>query len=160
MRRVLVIDDEPDVRLLYRVNLRHAGYEVLEADDGERGIEVALEHLPDAVVLDLMMPRADGFEVLRVLRSHPDARRACRCWCSPPTRAADDHRRCYELGADDVITKPFVPEDLDPGHRAGSSTRASRIASRTDRRRRSLRTRPRSAESADPGGYTTGFASA
>ena len=49
------------------MNLRHAGYEVLEAEDGEQGIEVALEHLPDAVVLDLMMPRADGFEVLRVL---------------------------------------------------------------------------------------------
>ena len=73
MRRILVVDDEADVRLLYRVNLRHAGFEVLEADDGERGIEAALEHLPDVVVLDLMMPRIDGFEVLRVLRSRAES---------------------------------------------------------------------------------------
>ena len=75
MHRVLVIDDEADVRLLYRVNLRHAGFEVLEADDGERGIAAALEHLPDAVVLDLMMPRVDGFDVLRALRVAPGCER-------------------------------------------------------------------------------------
>ena len=132
MRRILVIDDEPDVRLLYRVNLRHAGFEVLEADDGERGIEVALEHLPDAVVLDLMMPRADGFEVLRVLRSHPDAGDVPVLVLTADTRS-DDHRRCYELGADDVITKPFVPEDLTQGiSRMLDSSLEDRIAHRSE----------------------------
>ena len=114
MRRVLVIDDEADVRLLYRVNLRHAGYDVLEADDGERGIDAALAHLPDAVVLDLMMPRVDGFEVLRVLRAEPAS-------CDVPVLVltadsrVDDHRICFELGADEVITKPFMPEALTEG---------------------------------------------
>lgn len=132
MRRVLVIDDEPDVRLLYRVNLRHAGYEVLEADDGERGIEIALEHLPDAIVLDLMMPRADGFEVLKVLRSHPEAGDVPVLVLTADTRR-DDHRRCYELGADDVITKPFVPEDLTRGiGRILDASLEDRIARRSE----------------------------
>jgi DNA-binding response OmpR family regulator len=114
MRRVLVIDDEADVRLLYRVNLRHAGYEVLEADDGERGIEAALEHLPDAVVLDLMMPRVDGFEVLRVLRAEPASYDVPVLVLTADSRV-DDHRICFELGADEVITKPFMPEALTEG---------------------------------------------
>lgn len=114
MRRVLVIDDEADVRLLYRVNLRHAGFEVLEADDGERGIAAALEHLPDVVVLDLMMPRVDGFDVLRALRTHPDANEMPVLVLTADSRS-DHHRRCYELGADDVMTKPFLPDALMRG---------------------------------------------
>lgn len=114
MRRVLVIDDEADVRLLYRVNLRHAGFEVLEADDGERGIAAALEHLPDVVVLDLMMPRVDGFDVLRALRTHPDALEMPVLVLTADSRS-DHHRRCYELGADDVMTKPFLPDALMRG---------------------------------------------
>jgi two-component system response regulator RpaA len=114
MHRVLVIDDEADVRLLYRVNLRHAGFEVLEADDGERGIAAALEHLPDVVVLDLMMPRVDGFDVLRALRSHEDAREMPVLVLTADSRS-DHHRRCYELGADDVMTKPFLPDALMRG---------------------------------------------
>ena len=64
MVRVLVIDDEPDVLLLCRVNLGHAGFEVLEAQDGEHGIADAVAERPDAIVLDLMLPRIDGYEVL------------------------------------------------------------------------------------------------
>jgi len=111
MRRVLIIDDEVDVRLLYRVNLHHAGYEVLEADGGERGIAVALEETPDAVVLDLMMPRVDGFEVLRALRAEP-ATVEVPVLVLTADSLVDDHRICFELGADAVITKPFMPELL------------------------------------------------
>jgi len=130
MRRVLVIDDEADVRLLYRVNLRHAGYDVLEADDGERGIEAALEHRPDAVVLDLMMPRVDGFAVLRALRAAPEVSETPILVLTADVRR-DDHRLCYELGADDVITKPFVPEALTQGiSRMLASSVADRVARR------------------------------
>lgn len=114
MHRVLVIDDEADVRLLYRVNLRHAGFEVLEANDGEQGITAALEHLPDVIVLDLMMPRVDGFEVLRTLRGHPDASEIPMVVLTADSRG-DHRRRCYELGADDVMTKPFLPDALTRG---------------------------------------------
>ena len=132
MRRVLVIDDEADVRLLYRVNLRHAGFEVLEADDGERGIAAALEHLPDVVVLDLMMPRVDGFEVLRALRTHPDAVELPVLVLTADSRS-DHHRRCYELGADDVMTKPFLPDALMRGlARMLDMTQAERVARRSE----------------------------
>ena len=114
MRRVLVIDDEADVRLLYRVNLRHAGYEVLEAEDGDHGIEAALEHLPDAMVLDLMMPRTTGSRCCE--RCVPTPMRArCRCSCSRRTRGSRSSPPGYELGADDVMTKPFMPEALTQG---------------------------------------------
>jgi CheY-like chemotaxis protein len=132
MRRVLVIDDEADVRLLYRVNLRHAGYEVLEADGGERGIEVALEHLPDAVVLDLMMPRVDGFEVLRALRADPGAGEMPVLVLTADTRV-DGRRACFDLGADEVITKPFLPEVLTEGlSRMLATSLEDRIAHRRD----------------------------
>ena len=132
MHRVLVIDDEADVRLLYRVNLRHAGFEVLEADDGERGIAAALEHLPDVVVLDLMMPRVDGFDVLRALRSHEDAREIPVLVLTADSRS-DHHRRCYELGADDVMTKPFLPDALMRGlSRMLDMTEEERVDRRTE----------------------------
>jgi two-component system response regulator RpaA len=132
MQRVLVIDDEADVRLLYRVNLRHAGFEVLEAEDGERGIAAALQHLPDVVVLDLMMPRVDGFDVLRALRAHPDAREMPVLVLTADSRS-DHHRRCYELGADDVMTKPFLPDALTRGlSRVLEMTIEDRVVHRTD----------------------------
>ena len=132
MRRILVVDDEADVRLLYRVNLRHAGFEVLEADDGERGIEAALEHLPDVVVLDLMMPRIDGFEVLRVLRSRAESSEMPVLVLTADARS-EDHQRCFELGADDVMTKPFAPEALTQGiRRVLSASLEDRLAHRSE----------------------------
>src|ERR671922_168127 len=69
--RVLVIDDEPDVLLLCRVNLQYAGHEVIEALDGERGLELAVSGTPDLIVLDVMLPRRDGLSVLRDLAANP-----------------------------------------------------------------------------------------
>jgi two-component system phosphate regulon response regulator PhoB len=132
MRRVLVIDDEADVRLLYRVNLRHAGHDVLEAVDGESGIELAFAHLPDALVLDLMLPTVDGFEVLRTLRAD-DRTRELPVRVLTANARLDDHRRCFELGADQVITKPFVPEALTEGvDQLMSSDHGDRVAYRRE----------------------------
>lgn len=132
MRRVLVIDDEADVRLLYRVNLRHAGHDVLEAVDGESGIELAFAHLPDALVLDLMLPSVDGFGVLRTLRADERTRELPVLVLTANTRL-DDHRRCFELGADHVITKPFVPDALTDGiDHLMSSDHDDRVARRRE----------------------------
>jgi DNA-binding response OmpR family regulator len=73
--RVLIIDDEPDVLLLCRVNLEHAGHEVLVAIDGEQGLELARHQRPDVIVLDLMLPTMDGFEVLVDLATAEETRR-------------------------------------------------------------------------------------
>jgi len=108
MARVLVIDDEPDVLLLCRVNLEHSGHEVLEALDAERGLELAFSQKPDIIVLDLMLPRRDGFEVLREL----DA--ADRLMTMPvlvlSARARwEDRVRGWQAGASEYLTKPFSP---------------------------------------------------
>ena len=111
MVRVLVIDDEPDVLLLCRVNLGHAGFEVLEAQDGEHGIADAVAERPDAIVLDLMLPRIDGYEVLRTLRG--DERTSLTPILVLSAKAQrQDRRRCLEMGADEFITTPFSPEVL------------------------------------------------
>jgi CheY-like chemotaxis protein len=110
MIRVLVIDDEPAVRLLLQRNLEFAGFEVETAEDGARGL-VALRHsAQDVVVLDLMMPHVDGFEVLRAIAADGVG--------VPPvivlTALSDPSvkTRCYEGGAATVMTKPFDPSAL------------------------------------------------
>ena len=111
MARVLVIDDEPDVLLLCRVNLSHAGHEVLEALDGYRGVELARAEHPDAVVLDLMLPGIDGVEVLRLLAGHESTRAIPVMMLSAKTLQAD-RDRCHEAGALAYLTKPFSPVEL------------------------------------------------
>ena len=111
MGRVLVIDDEPDVLLLCRVNLQHAGHEVFEAEDGEHGIADAVTHRPDAIVLDLMLPNQDGYQVLRELRADERTRDVPVLVLTAKVQM-EDHRRSLELGADAFLTKPFSPEVL------------------------------------------------
>lgn len=111
MARVLVVDDEPDVLLLCRVNLQHAGHEVFEAPDGERGLELAREIRPDAVVIDLMLPAMDGFELLRTLDIDRPYADAPLLVLTAKAREAD-RVRCLRAGADAFVTKPFVPDAL------------------------------------------------
>lgn len=68
-KTILVIDDEALVRQLYAVKFQNAGYKVLEAEDGEKGLAAALASKPDVIVLDIMMPRMDGYETLKRLRA-------------------------------------------------------------------------------------------
>jgi two-component system KDP operon response regulator KdpE len=135
MLRVLVIDDEPDVLLLCRVNLRHDGHEVLEAPDGATGIAMAAASLPDIVVLDLMLPDMDGFTVLSALRDAEATRDVPILVLSAKARA-DDRRRSLEAGGDVFLSKPFAPDQLaetvadlaalDPAARADARAAALR----------------------------------
>ena len=111
MARVLVVDDEPDVLLLCRVNLQHAGHEVLEAGDGERGLALAVNELPDAIVLDLMLPELDGYGVLAALKSD-DRTRAIPVMVLTAKAQREDRVRCWEAGAAEYMTKPFSPTVL------------------------------------------------
>jgi DNA-binding response OmpR family regulator len=111
MSRVLVIDDEPDVLLLCRVNLQHAGHEVLEASDGEGGLAVAIDQTPDAVVLDLMLPGLDGYGVLTALREHAETKDIPVLILTAKAQR-EDRVRCWEQGASEYMTKPFSPAAL------------------------------------------------
>ena len=108
MTRVLVVDDEPQIRRALTLNLGARGYEVLEAPDGERALAVVAAEQPDLVLLDLGLPGMDGIRVLRALRE----------WSDLPTivlTVRDDERskvEALEAGADDYVTKPFGMAEL------------------------------------------------
>ena len=107
-RRILVVDDEERMVRFIRLNLEHDGFRVIEAFNGSQAIEQIRSNLPDLVLLDVMMPDIDGFEVLRIVRevnSVPIIMLTAK-------GEEDDRVRGLELGADDYITKPFSPREL------------------------------------------------
>lgn len=106
-----MIDDEPDVLLLCRVNLEYAGHEVFEAGDGETGFEVACRERPDLIILDLMLPRQDGFSILDML--HREERTSDIPVILLTAKAGEkDQLRGWQNGADGYVTKPFSPVAL------------------------------------------------
>ena len=109
--RILVVDDEPDAVELVAVNLKGAGLDVVEAADGEEALRKAREVIPDAIVLDLMLPEVDGLEVCKILRR--DTVTATIPIIMLTAKAAEvDRVLGLELGADDYLTKPFSPREL------------------------------------------------
>ena len=113
MPRVLVIDDEGPIRLLCRVNLEAAGMEISEAEDGPSGVEAARAEQPDVILLDVMMPGMDGWEVFGELLK--DERTAKIPIVFLTARAElRDQARGLELGGVDYVTKPFNPLHLAP----------------------------------------------
>jgi CheY-like chemotaxis protein len=111
MARVLVIDDEPDVRWLIRMSLERSGHEVLVAEDGLRGIALAQKQRPDVIVLDLMMPVMDGYAVLAELAKDPRTSDVPVVVLS--ARAIpDEANRATDAGARKFLEKPFDPDAL------------------------------------------------
>jgi two-component system KDP operon response regulator KdpE len=107
-RRILVVDDEERMVRFIRLNLEHDGFQVVEAYRGSEAIESMRSRLPDIILLDVMMPDIDGFEVLEMIReisSVPVIMLTAK-------GEEDDRVRGLELGADDYITKPFSPREL------------------------------------------------
>lgn len=109
--RVLVIDDEPDVLFLCRVNLQYAGYEVLEAPNGRRGFELATTALPDVILLDVMLPERDGLSILRDLAEHP-ATADVPVVLLTARAQVEDRLRGWRAGCSEYVTKPFSPAAL------------------------------------------------
>jgi two-component system alkaline phosphatase synthesis response regulator PhoP len=132
--KVLVIDDEPDVLMLCRVNLELAGHEVVEASNGEDGLELALAEHPDAVVLDVMLPKLDGISVLETLAASEETRDVPVILLTAKTQR-EDRRAAWRAGCTEYLTKPFSPVDLvKVAERAAEMS----AAERTDRRQREL----------------------
>jgi DNA-binding response OmpR family regulator len=111
MPRVLVVDDDPQVLKLLRVNFELEGYDVLTATNGEEALELVGRDSPDAVVCDVMMPGIDGLEVVRRLRAQPDTAGLPLVVVSAKAQRADVNYG-LELGADAYVTKPFDPSEL------------------------------------------------
>jgi DNA-binding response OmpR family regulator len=109
--RIVVADDEIDVRELVAYRLSRSGYEVVEASDGEQALRLALENPPDLAVLDVMMPKLDGYELTRRLRAEPSTQRVPVILLTARAQEADVSQG-FEAGADDYLRKPFNPDEL------------------------------------------------
>jgi DNA-binding response OmpR family regulator len=106
--RVLVVDDEPDVLLLCRVNLEFEGYEVIEASDGEEAMARLRETSPDVVLLDVMLPKMDGWQVLAAIKEDEELKDLPVVMLTAKVQDQDQIRG-WSQGAADYITKPFSP---------------------------------------------------
>ncbi|HLQ05696.1 MAG TPA: response regulator transcription factor [Verrucomicrobiae bacterium] len=108
-KRILVIEDEPQMLLGLRDNLELEGYEVVTASDGEDGLAKAISTTPDLVILDITLPRKNGFEVCRELRARANPTPVVML-----TARSQETEKVLglELGADDYVTKPFSPKEL------------------------------------------------
>ncbi len=108
MAKVLVVDDESSIVNIISYNLKKEGYEVITAEDGEEGLELALSEKPDLILLDIMMPKMDGYEVCRKIREKSNVPIIML------TARADEVDKVIglEMGADDYVTKPFGNREL------------------------------------------------
>jgi len=107
-KKILVVDDDPTMVRLINVNLKLNDYEVLEATSGERALEIIAREPLDLVVLDIMMPGVDGWQVLKNIRSREETKELPVILVTAKTQDSDVIRG-WELGADEYIIKPFNP---------------------------------------------------
>lgn len=106
--QILVVDDEPRMIDFIRMNLDLEGFHVLDAQNGVEALDVVRKHIPDLIILDVMMPKLDGFETLRMLREFSNV----PVIMLTAKGEEEDKVRGLELGADDYVTKPFGAREL------------------------------------------------
>jgi two-component system alkaline phosphatase synthesis response regulator PhoP/two-component system response regulator VicR len=110
-KRILAVDDEKAIVRLVQVNLEREGYDVVTAYDGREALEKVASERPDLIVLDVMMPYMDGFEVLQQLKKEPDTRDIPVIMLTAKAQDADVFRG-WQSGVDCYLTKPFNPMEL------------------------------------------------
>ena len=108
---ILIIDDEPDIRLIVRLSLQKRGLTVVEASGGHEGVTLARRERPDAILLDVMMPNVDGPTTLAALRAAPESASIPVVFLTAKAQRSE-LERLRNLGAAGVLTKPFDPLTL------------------------------------------------
>jgi DNA-binding response OmpR family regulator len=125
--RILIVDDEADLVSVLRIGLEIAGFEVIDAGDGEEGLRRAREERPDLMVLDLMLPKLDGYKVCRALK-FDERYRQMPIFILSARSGENDRRLALDLGADAFISKPYDMSDLVTRIRARLGRDAKRAA--------------------------------
>lgn len=110
-KKILIADDEPDILEIIQFNLAVEGFEVITAKNGDEAIEQAKKHLPDLIILDVMMPGKTGIETCNILRTHPALKETLIIFLSALSDEGTEIRG-LESGADDYLTKPIRPKIL------------------------------------------------
>ncbi len=112
MKKILVVDDQLEVRELVGVTLRSDDYQVIQAESGEKAVEVAMSEKPDLIIMDIMMPGGmDGLEATRALKNNPETKDSIIIMLTAKGQEADKEEG-FKAGADDYFTKPFSPLEL------------------------------------------------
>jgi two-component system, OmpR family, alkaline phosphatase synthesis response regulator PhoP len=110
-KTILIVDDEPDILELLEYNLRKESFDVVKGQNGREAVRLALEHTPDVIVLDIMMPEMDGFEACKAIRAHPTTTAIPVIFLTAKSGEIDEILG-LELGADDFVQKPISPRLL------------------------------------------------
>lgn len=111
MAKILIVDDEPDIVAALGIRMKSAGYEVIAAADGMEGLDAARKQNPDLILLDIMLPKLDGYKVCRILKFDENYRHIPIIMIT--AKVTDVNKKMgEEVGADAYITKPFNPEEL------------------------------------------------
>lgn len=108
---VLVVDDEPNIVLSLEYLMKQKGYEVRSANNGEEALKALNEKLPDLILLDVMMPKPDGYEVCQKIRATPEWKDIAIIMLTAKGREVE-REKGLAMGADDYVTKPFATQDL------------------------------------------------
>jgi two-component system alkaline phosphatase synthesis response regulator PhoP len=110
-QKILIVDDEPDILELIEYNLKKEGYQVFLAHNGQEAVTEAKRSLPDLIVLDIMMPKMDGIEACRILRTMPEFKNTFMVFL---TARSEEYSEIagFNVGADDYIAKPIKPRAL------------------------------------------------
>jgi len=109
---ILIVEDNANDRKLLRYTLEHHGCTVIEARDGEEGLDLAFHHLPDIIISDAIMPRMDGFQLLRALKADPYLKSIPFLFYSTTYTCELEEPLALSLGADAFVVKPTEPEEL------------------------------------------------
>jgi len=109
--KILIVDDEPNIVLSLEFLMKQAGFQVSTAADGEAGLEAVAAECPDLILLDVMMPRKNGYEVCQAIRENP-AWEHIRIIMLPAKGREVEKEKGIALGADDYVTKPFSTQEV------------------------------------------------
>lgn len=112
MARVVIVEDEPHITALISTKFRNAGHAVETASDGQTGLALVVRQMPDLVLLDVMMPRMDGYAVCRAIREQFGRSKGPIVVLLSARSQVVDRDRGFDAGCDEYIVKPFTPADL------------------------------------------------
>jgi len=112
MKKILITDDKVEVRRLVEMTLRVGDYQVFQAENGEKAVEIAKTEKPDLIIMDIMMPGGmDGLEATRIIKNDPETKDCTIIMLTAKGQKAD-REEGFEAGADDYFAKPFSPLEL------------------------------------------------
>lgn len=111
MKKILIVDDEPNILMSLDFLMRKQGYEVFVARDGSEALEIITKEMPQVIVLDIMMPEVDGYEVCQSVKGSPETSDIKIIFLTAKSKK-EDIEKGYEVGADLYLTKPFSTRNL------------------------------------------------